>query len=335
MARKILQGWAKWEKYINAFLLLVAVVFPILFTRPYLINVGVMCLIYVLLSLSLNILTGYMGITGLGWAGFFGIGAYTAAILATRFQVNFLLTFLAAAVVSAIFGLIIGLPTLKLSGRYIAIVTMAFCEIMRTLEVNLDGLTRGSRGIPNIPKIGFGEFNFSRTVQYYLILAIVVLTMIVITRLMNSRVGRGILSVKDDDIAASAMGVNPFRYKVMTFAIAAMFAGLAGAFYAHYIGFIDPTSFTFDQSTIIISMTIIGGLGNVMGSVLGAVTLTVLPEILRPLMDVRQIVYGVLMVITMLVRPMGVLGGFNLRHIRQQMGIGKEEKARELSSTEN
>ena len=211
-----------------------------------------------------------------------------------------------------------GLPTLKLSGRYVAIVTMAFCEICRALETNLDWLTRGSRGIPGIPRISLFGYQFPKWLQYYVILFLVVLTMFIINRIINSRVSRGILAVKDDDIAASAMGVNPFKYKVMTFGIATTFAGLAGAFYAHYIGFIDPSNFTFDQSTIIISMTVMGGLGNLMGSVLGAITLTVLPEVLRPLMDVRQIVYGVLLIIMMLVRPQGLLGGFNLKHIRQQ-----------------
>lgn len=325
--KKLLHAWAKYEKQVYLVLFVLAAVYPLIFTRAYLINVGTLCLIYVLLSLSLNVLTGYMGITGLGWAGFFGIGAYTAAILATRLEWNFVFTFLAASAMTALAGILIGLPTLKLSGRYVAIVTMAFCEICRALETNLDGLTRGSRGIPGIPKPSLFGFKFPKQLQYYLILLLVILTMFIISRVINSRVGRGILAVKDDDIAAAAMGVNPFAYKVMTFGIAATFAGLAGAFYAHYIGFIDPSNFTFDQSTIIISMTIMGGLGNLMGSVLGAISLTILPEILRPLMDVRQIVYGVLLVIMMIVRPQGILGGFNLKHIRQQDSLQKEAQA--------
>ncbi|MCI8506168.1 MAG: branched-chain amino acid ABC transporter permease [Lachnospiraceae bacterium] len=322
--KRLLHIWAKHEKHINAALLAVAVIYPLIFTRQYLINVGILCLVYVLLSLSLNVLTGYMGITGLGWAGFFGIGAYTAAILSTKAGWNFILTFLTAMVITGMFGLLIGMPTRKLSGRYVAIVTMAFCEICRALETNMDWLTRGSRGIPNIPRLELFGAKFNKQAQYYLILFLVVLAIVVIGRIVNSRVGRGVLAVKDDDIAASAMGVNPFSYKVMTFGVAASLAGLAGAFYAHYIGFIDPSNFTFDQSTIIISMTIMGGLGNPMGSVLGAVTLTILPEILRPLMDVRQIVYGVMLIIMMIVRPQGVLGGFNLKHIRQQASVHKE-----------
>ena len=319
--KRFLRGWAKNEKWVNLILLAIAVVYPLLFGRAYLINVGTLCLINVLVSLSLNVLTGYMGITGLGWAGFFGIGAYTAAILSTKLGWGFLATLLAGAVTTALCVILVGLPTLKLSGRYVAIVTMAFCEICRALETNMDWLTRGSRGIPNIPRISLFGFRFPKWMQYYAILFLVILTMFIIHRIINSRLGRGILAVKDDDIAASAMGVDPFRYKVMTFAIATAFAGLAGAFYAHYIGFIDPSNFTFDQSTIFISMTIMGGLGNLMGSVLGGISLTVLPEILRPLMDVRQIVYGVLLIIMMLVRPQGILGGFNLKHIRQQMSV--------------
>ncbi len=322
--KRLLHVWAKHEKYVNVVLFAAAVVYPLIFTRQYLINVGILCLVYVLLSLSLNVLTGYMGITGLGWAGFFGIGAYTAAILSTKAGWNFILTFLAAMAVTGMFGLLIGMPTRKLSGRYVAIVTMAFCEICRALETNMDWLTRGSRGIPNIPRLELFGMKFNKQAQYYLILFLVLLAVIVMGRIVNSRIGRGVLAVKDDDIAASAMGVNPFSYKVMIFGVAASLAGLAGAFYAHYIGFIDPSNFTFDQSTIIISMTIMGGLGNPMGSVLGAVTLTVLPEILRPLMDVRQIVYGVMLIIMMIVRPQGILGGFNLKHIRQQDSVHKE-----------
>ena len=322
--KRLLHVWAKHEKYVNTVLFFAAVVYPLIFTRQYLVNVGILCLVYVLLSLSLNVLTGYMGITGLGWAGFFGIGAYTAAILSTKAGWNFILTFLAAMAVTGMFGLLIGMPTRKLSGRYVAIVTMAFCEICRALETNMDWLTRGSRGIPNIPRLELFGMKFNKQAQYFLILFLVLVAVIVMGRIVNSRIGRGVLAVKDDDIAASAMGVNPFSYKVMIFGVAASLAGLAGAFYAHYIGFIDPSNFTFDQSTIIISMTIMGGLGNPMGSVLGAVTLTVLPEILRPLMDVRQIVYGVMLIIMMIVRPQGILGGFNLKHIRQQDSVHKE-----------
>ncbi|MCI8550499.1 MAG: branched-chain amino acid ABC transporter permease [Lachnospiraceae bacterium] len=322
--KRLLHVWAKHEKHVNAVLFAAAVVYPLIFTRQYLINVGILCLVYVLLSLSLNVLTGYMGITGLGWAGFFGIGAYAAAILSTKAGWNFIFTFLAAMAVTGMFGLLIGMPTRKLSGRYVAIVTMAFCEICRALETNMDWLTRGSRGIPNIPRMELFGMKFNKQAQYYLILLLVLLAIIVMGRIVNSRIGRGVLAVKDDDIAASAMGVNPFSYKVMVFGVAASLAGLAGAFYAHYIGFIDPSNFTFDQSTIIISMTIMGGLGNPMGSVLGAVSLTVLPEILRPLMDVRQIVYGVMLIIMMIVRPQGILGGFNLKHIRQQDSVHKE-----------
>ena len=171
--KQFLQGWAKNEKWVNLVLFAIAVVYPLLFTRAYLINIGTLCLVNVLVSLSLNVLTGYMGITGLGWAGFFGIGAYTAAILSTKLGWGFLATLLAGAVMTALCGILVGLPTLKLSGRYVAIVTMAFCEICRALETNLDWLTRGSRGIPGIPRLALFGFRFPKWMQYYVILALV------------------------------------------------------------------------------------------------------------------------------------------------------------------
>lgn len=319
MKRKFFTAWALYEKPVNLVLLLLVLIYPLIFNSAYLINIGVMIGIYAILAMSLNIISGYMGVVTLGHAAFFGIGAYTGALLARNCGWNFLFTFLAAAVVSALFGLLLGIPTLRLSGKYLGIVTLSFCEIMRILENNLKGLTRGPLGLPGIPRPSIFGFQFDSNIKmYYLVVALGALTVFLITNLMNSRIGRGITAVKDDEVAASAMGIKIFPYKLIAFSVSAMLAGVAGAFYAHYIGFIDPSSFSFDQSTQILSMTIMGGLCNVFGSIFGAAALIALPEILRPIMEWRQVIYGGLLVVMMIWRPNGLFGGINLRHIRQQ-----------------
>lgn len=318
MLKKLQTGWAIHERIVTLAILGVALVFPLVIKNPYIVNIGVLVGIYVILSMSLNLITGYMGIVTLGHAAFFGIGAYTSALLSLNFGLNFLVTSLAAAAVSAAFGLLLGLPTLRLSGKYLSIVTLSFCEIVRILEVNLKGLTRGPLGLPRIPAPEFfGLVLDEPWQQYYLVVLLCVLTFVCISRIMNSRVGRGITAIKNDPLAAEAMGVKCFQYKLMTFAVSAMFAGVGGAFYAHYMNYINPANFSFDQSTLILSMTIMGGLGNLFGSIFGAITLLAIPEILRPLMQWRQVIYGVLLVVMVMWRPKGLLGGINLKHIRE------------------
>lgn len=325
MWKIFLKFWARNEKRINLILLALAVVFPLVITRRYFITVGIMCGIYIILSLSMNLITGYMGIVVLGQAAFFGAGAYTAAILATRFQTDFLLNCVLAALVCAALGLLIGSPTLRLQGSYLSIVTLGFCEIMSIIELNWIELTRGPYGINNIPMpriLGF-EIN-SATGFYYLVLVLCLLAILVVHNIINSRTGRAFTSIKGDEIAAQSMGINVFSYKLQCFATSAAIAGVAGAFYAQYMSFVDSTTFTSEQSFQILGMTILGGLGNISGSILGAVSMTVLPEALRFMADYRQIIYGLLLAVMVIIKPDGILGGFSLKHIRQQNGYGKE-----------
>lgn len=320
----ILSGWARYEKLVWLAALIFAILFPVLFTSRYIVNIGILCLLYVMLSLSLNLITGYMGVTTLGHAAFFGAGAYTAALLSTKFGAGFIVTLLAAAVVAAIFGLMLGAPTLRVSGRYLTIVTMGFCEIMRLVELNWISLTRGPMGIPGIPAPALFGYKFSSaTGKYYVALVLVVLTILVVYNITNSRVGRCISAIKGDNLAAEAMGINTKRYKLIVFLISGAIAGMAGAFYAHYMSFIDPSSFSYDQSVLILSMTILGGLGSIPGSIIGAILLTVIPELLRDLMEWRQIIYGLILALMVIYRPQGLVGGFNLKHIRQRDRFSK------------
>jgi branched-chain amino acid transport system permease protein len=273
---------------------------------------------------------GYTGIVVLGVAAFYGIGAYTSAILMTRLGFSFIPAVFAAMAMAFIAGVLIGLPTLRIKGNYLAIVTLGFCEIIRIVELNWVDLTNGPFGIKNIPgpdifgvnKI-FGLSLNKPIAKYYLILLLLTLAVIAVHNMINSRSGRAWRAIKGDAVAAEAMGINVFRYKVFAFAICAALAGLAGAFYASYINYIDSTTFNYNQSIQILSMTIMGGLGSIPGSIVGATFFIVLPEFLRWLgtflgewiIEWRQIIYGVILVLMIMFKSNGILGGFDLRQI--------------------
>ena len=323
---RLIEFWAMHSIPIAILFIIIAIVFPIVLPKQYYITIGINCLMFATLSISLNLITGYMGITSLGHAAFFGIGAYTAAILSTRMGLSFIPTAILGTIVAALFGVLLGIPTLRIKGRYLAIVTLGFCEIMRIIELNWMSLTRGPQGISGIPKLSFFGFVCSKPIQkYYVILVLLVITVLIVKAIMNSRLGRAISAIRDDEIAADAMGINVFKYKIMVFSISSGLAGLVGAYYAHYMGFIDPNAFNFDQSILILSMTIMGGMASIPGSIFGASILSILPEVLRAVNDYRQIVYGLLLAVMVVWKPNGVLGGFNLKHIKQRLELEKEE----------
>ena len=233
--------------------------------------------------------------------------------------------FVAAIGVTAVFGLILAIPTLRLNSRYLTIVTLAFSELVRIVLTNWTSLTRGPLGLPAIPSISiFGVPLDSGIPNYYFGLILLAATIIVVHNIMNSGVGRAVTAIKNDPVAAETMGIKVHWYKLLIFAVSSVFAGLAGAFYAFYIGFIDPSGFSFDTSVQILSMAIMGGLGNTYGSVLSAIVLTALPEVLRPLLSLRQVLYGALLTIIVLARPKGMFGGINLKHVRQQNGLTRK-----------
>jgi branched-chain amino acid transport system permease protein len=188
-------------------------------------------------------------------------------------------------------------------------------------------MTRGPLGLANILPPRIGKFEFDTPFkQYFLILSIATFSAFIIYRLMHSEIGLAITALKNDEKAAAAMGIKPHKYRLLAFLLSSLIAGVGGAFYAQYIGFIDPNSFSFEQSLQILSMTIIGGLNSIAGSFLGAFFLTALPEVLRPLISIRFVIYGALLVVMIMVRPQGILGGFNLEHIRQRVLAEKGKK---------
>lgn len=303
-----------------------AVAFPFLFTSQYVVRIATLALMYVILTLSLNLISGMMGQVSFGHSAFFGIGAYAAAIVVTRTGMNSQVSFLAAILLAGLFGALLGLPVLRLKGYYFTIVTMVFCEIIRIVELNWMSVTRGPLGIMAISKPSFFGFAIrSQRQLYFLALILVILAYLIVHNLMNSRIGNAIMAIRDDELAAGSMGIPVFKYKVMVFVIASMLAGLAGAFYAQYTGYIDPTNFSSVKSNEMLLMVIFGGLGSAFGSFVGAIVLTVIPELLRGLSIYRQLIYGALLVILMLVRPQGLFGSVNFKYLSQKMGKVKKD----------
>jgi branched-chain amino acid transport system permease protein len=284
-------------------------VFPLLVTSEYILRIAVLAGIYVILASSLNVTNGYTGLFSFGHAAFYGIGAYTAAILATRAGLSFWLTLPLAGVVSGAFGAAIALPTLRLRGIFLALVTIGFQEITFLVTLNWIGLTRGPMGIPGIPPPAiWGSPLTGNRGFYYLILALDLLVLFILSRIVASRVGRAFVAIREDEVAAQASGIATFRYKVLSFIIATVFAGAAGAFYAHHARFVSADSFRLDETFIILTMLIVGGMGSLLGPVIGAVFLVVLPEASRFLAEYRGVAYGSILIAVILFRPEGIAG---------------------------
>ncbi|MGE5617717.1 MAG: branched-chain amino acid ABC transporter permease [Sphingomonadaceae bacterium] len=266
--------------------------------------------IYSLLALGLNVVTGFAGLLVLGYAAFYAVGAYLYAFLASaQFNIHFpfLLLLVGGGLVSALFGVLLGIPVLRLRGDYLAIVTLGFGEIVRIFLNNLSSVTNGPQGISLIdtPDL-FGVKLSTPTHVYYLLLALLVGSVVLLRRLEGSRIGRAWAAIREDEGAARAMGVDTTRLKLMAFAIGASFAGLAGVVFAGLQGFVSPESFTFWESILMLSMVVVGGIGSIPGVIVGAVALIGIPELLRQYSDYRMLVFGVVMVVMMVLRPEGI-----------------------------
>ena len=264
-------------------------------------GVIIMIGINVLLAASLNLTTGALGELVLGPAGFMSIGAYTAALFTLHSDlpglVEFPIALLCGGVLAAVFGVIIGIPALRLRGDYLAIVTLGFGEIIRVIIQNMT-ITGGGRGL-----YGIDEYTTFPWVFWTAAAGITIMY-----ALMFTRHGRAILSLRENEIAAEAVGILATRYKVLAFAVSSFFAGVAGGLYAHYITVLDPASFDFNMSIEILVMVVLGGMGSFTGSVLAAGVLTLLPELLRGLSDYRMLIYSIVLVLMMILRPQGLLG---------------------------
>lgn len=302
-------------------------IFPLVVTSSYMIRIATVALMYIIIALSLNLLTGFLGVMSLGHAAFWGIGAYTGAILSTRYGWGMGSCMLAAVVVCGCFGLLLGAPVVKLKGYYMTVVTLGFCEIVRLVEMNWSELTRGPLGINRIPYPNlFGIVFKSPQSKYYLILVITVIAVVITHALVHSRLGRAIVAIREDDLAAASMGIDVVRYKLMVFVISSVFAGIAGVYYAHYMRYIDTSLFTTSMSINFLVMSIFGGLGNIAGTIIGTTVLTVIPETMRFLSEYRNLFYGILIVVLMMIKPSGLLGDVNFLYIKQKADSAKKEE---------
>lgn len=262
--------------------------------------ITMMC-INMILAVSLNLASGFLGQLVLGHAGFMSVGAYSAALFTIHsglpLSVSFPIALVIGGVVAAVFGVIIGVPALRLKGDYLAIITLGFGEIIRVVIINMS-FTGGARGLRGIKPLT----NFSW------VFVIAVLTVMIVFAFIRSRHGRAVISIREDEIAAEASGINTTYYKLLAFIMAAFFAGIAGALYAHHIGVLVPSKFDFNYSVEILVMVVLGGLGSITGSIIAAVVLTILPEALRDFSSYRMLLYSVILICVMLFKPSGLLG---------------------------
>lgn len=265
--------------------------------KSYYTGIIILTLINIILAVSLNLIVGFTGQLCLGHAGFMAIGAYVSAMLTKEANFPFFIALLIGAIIAAIFAALIGYPTLRLKGDYFAITTLAFCEIIRVVIMNIDAVG-GATGLKSIPK----KTNF--TIAFIF----AVLTVLIIYNILHSSQGRAMIAVRENEIAAEAMGVNTFKYKMMAFIIGAFFAGLAGSLYAHYMGYIQPSTFNFVKSIDYLTYVVFGGMGSLSGSIIATGILTFLPELLRSFAEYRMIIYPLALIVLMIFRPQGLLG---------------------------
>ncbi len=291
----------------------VALLLPFI-TSTYVVDTASLAGIYIILSLGLNIMVGYTGLLNLGFAAFYAIGAYSYALLNTGLALGFWESLPLSMAISAVAGFLLGIPALRLRGDYLAIVTLGFGEITRIVLNNWVSLTNGPNGIAGIQRPSIMGIEFKGvTGYYYLVLFFVLLTIFFINRVINSKAGRAWMSIRDDEIAASTIGIDTFLYKLYAFTFGALWAGLAGQLFAAKMRFVSPESFTFLESVLILSMVILGGQGSIAGSIIGAVILVVLPEILREFEQYRMVFLGAGLIFMMIFRPQGLV---STRHKR-------------------
>jgi branched-chain amino acid transport system permease protein len=298
---------------------------------PYYYKIIILTGINIILAVSLNLINGITGQFSIGHAGFYAVGAYTSASLVTygestiRGMVEFLprlgqdavlllLGILAAAIAAGIAGLAVGIPSLRLRGDYLAIVTLGFGEIIRVVILNVDAVG-GARGFSSIPPMS----------DFFLfwVFLFVLITVSVIRNVVNSSYGRAFISIRDDEIAAEAMGVDTTRFKVLSFVISSMFAGIGGSLFGHYTAYLNPNSFTFITSFYLIIMIVVGGLGSIEGSILGAILITVVLELFRSLSEFRLVGFSILLVLVMLYRPQGLMGVWTLLRLKPKTAAAK------------
>ena len=300
---------------------LVALVFPWLVSSGqsyYHVNVMVSALIFVVLGLGLNITVGLAGLLDLGYIAFFAVGSYTYALLSKNFDLGFWTCLPLGGLMGMLFGIVLGFPILRLRGDYLAIVTLGFGSITKIVLENWDTVFGGAAGIAGIPRPDFFGIDLDgrqkAVYTYYIVLALVALTIFVTNRLKNSRIGRAWMALREDEIASVAMGVDMARTKLSAYALGAFWAGLVGVVFAAHNNFINPDSFTFMDSAMILAMVVLGGMGSILGVIIASLALKLLPEYLRAFAEYRMLVFGAVMVLMMIFRPQGLINNMRRKY---------------------
>lgn len=300
-----------------AALILLLLAAPLL-SSFYQTNIMISAMLYIMLALGLNIVVGLAGQLVLGYVAFYAVGAYAYALLHQYFGLGFWICLPIGGFLAGLAGLALGFPVLRLRGDYLAIVTLGFGEIVRLAMLNWTSLTGGPRGVSDIPPPGlFGaRLNLDETTIYiyYLVLVAVIITALVIYRLKNSRFGLAMQAMREDEIASEAMGINITRVKLAAFALGSCWAGFAGVIFAAKTTFINPSSFTFMESAMILSMVVLGGMGSISGVIIAAIILIMAPEYLRAFSEYRMLIFGAIMVLMMIFRPHGLVNGSSRRY---------------------
>lgn len=287
---------------------LVLIALPFMLSNAYYLRVATLVGMYVLLVSGLNIIIGFTGMFSLGHAAFYGIGAYTSAMLTVMAGWSFWLALPMAGIVAGIFGTLIGLVTLRLRRVFLAFTTLGFGEITRIVILNWRSFTRGPLGIAGVPVPELFGWRFNGVAYYYLVLVLATLTVLVIYHVYTSRVGRAFIAIREDETAAASMGINVFAYKVLAFTLGCFFAGIAGSFFSHFQRFVSADSFANLESFGIITMVALGGTGSIIGPILGATILVVIPEVFRALAQYRGVIYGLTLIIVIVYKPGGLAG---------------------------
>lgn len=288
----------------------VAAIFPFLFS-PYQTNIMITALMYVILGLGLNIVVGMAGLLDLGFVAFYAVGAYSYALLNHHFGLGFWTVLPIGGGLAALAGIILGFPVLRLRGDYLAIVTLGFGEIIRLVLENWNEFSKGPSGISNISRPGFFgielSLEHSLLYLYFITIAFLIFTIFVVNRLQDSRLGRAWLALREDEIACQSMGIDKQKTKLAAFSLGAFWAGIVGVVFAAKTTFINPASFTFLESAIILSIVVLGGMGSIVGVICGAFILILMPEYLRALSEYRMLAFGAILVAMMVFRPQGLI----------------------------
>jgi branched-chain amino acid transport system permease protein len=308
----------------------IALSFPFLFST-YQVNIMTTALMYAVLGLGLNIVVGLAGLLDLGYVAFYAVGAYSYGLLNHHFGLGFWTVLPFGAFMGALFGILLGFPVLRLRGDYLAIVTLGFGEIIRLILENWNKFSFGPSGIANIARPSFFGMQFSLTGAtiyiYFLMIALALFTIFVVNRLQNSRIGRAWAALREDEIACQAMGIDKTKTKLSAFALGATWAGMMGVVFAAKTTFINPASFTFMESAIILSIVVLGGMGSIPGVIAGAFILILLPEHLRAFSEYRMLIFGAVLIIMMIFRPQGMISKMRRRYkfvgVKEGRGVDK------------